>query len=69
MSYVDSIKKSNRKINKNIIGDKKNIKNSKNKIIFNTMFDLEKFNYYKNKKISKSKSSSVIIQKRKTACQ
>lgn len=65
MSYVDSIKKSNRKINKNNIGDKKNIKNSKNKIIFNTMFDFEKFNYYKNKKISKSKSSSVIIQKRK----
>ena len=37
-------------------------KRSKNKVIFNTMIDLDKF---KNKKISKSKSSSIIIGKRK----
>jgi hypothetical protein len=62
MSFVGNIKISHKK-NANILEPKK----SKNKLLFNTMADLDKFNYYKSKKISKSKSSSVIIQKKKSS--
>ena len=67
MSIVDSIKISNKKGNKNTIEEKKLSKKSKNKLIFNTIVNLDKFGYHKSKKISKSKSSSVIIQKRKSS--
>ena len=65
MSYLDL--KSNKKGNKDNVEEKKHPKKTKNKILFNTIADLEKFNHYKTKKISKCKSSSVIIQKRKNS--
>ena len=61
MSFVHNIKLSHKK-DKDIEPKKK-----KNNLIFNTMADLDKFNYYKSKKMSKSKSSSIIIQKRKNS--
>ena len=61
MSFVGNIKIPHK--DTNILEPKK----SKNKLLFNTMVDLDKFNYYKSKKISKSKSSSVIIQKKKSS--
>ena len=66
MSNNDPLKISNKKgNNRNTIEEKKLSKKSKNKLNFNTIVDLDKFNHYKNKKISKSKSTSVIIQKTK----
>lgn len=65
MSIVDSMKISNKKGNKNIIEDKKGSKKSKNNFIFNTIVNLDKYGPHKNKKISKSKSSSAILTKKK----
>ena len=65
MSNIDLLKVSNKKTNKNNIEDKKYSKKYKNKINFNTIAEIDKLNNYKNKKFSKSKSTSVIIQKRK----
>ena len=62
MSFVGNIKISHKK-NINILESNK----SKNKLVINTRVDLDKLNNYKSKKISKSKSSSVIIQKRKSS--
>ena len=62
MSCIDTGKISNKNAMKKTIEYKSRLKKSKNKIIFNTMIDLDKF---KNKKISKSKSSSTIITKKK----
>ena len=63
----DCIKLSNKELNKKIIEEKHNPKKLKSKVIYNTMIDLEKYNYSKRKKISKSKSSSVIIKQRKNS--
>ena len=62
MSCIDTLKISNKNAMKKTIEYKNRQKRSKNKIIFNTMIDLDKF---RNKKISKSKSSSIIITKNK----
>ena len=62
MSCIDTLKISNKNAMKKTIEYKNRQKRSKNKIIFNTMIDLDKF---RNKKISKSKSSSIIITKTK----
>lgn len=65
MSIVDSLKISNKRGNKNIFEDKKCFKKQKNKFIFNTIVNMDKYASHKNKKISKSKSSSVILTKKK----
>ena len=64
MSCIDTLKISNKNAIKKTIEYKNRQKRAKNKIIFNTMIDLDKF---KNKIISKSKSSSIIIAKRKNS--
>jgi len=64
MSCIDTLKISNKNAIKKAIDYKNRQKKGKNKIIFNTMIDVDKL---KNKKISKSKSSSIIIGKRKTS--
>ena len=64
MSCIDTLKISNKNAIKKAIDYKNRQKKGKNKIIFNTIIDVDKL---KNKKISKSKSSSIIIGKRKTS--
>ena len=64
MSCIDTLKISNKNAIKKTIDYKNRQKRAKNKIIFNTMIELDK---YKNKKICKSKSSSIIIAKRKNS--
>ena len=64
MSCIDTLKISNKNAMKQTIDYKNRQKGLKGKIIFNTMIDLDKF---KNKKISKSKSTSIIIGKRKNS--
>ena len=64
MSCIDTLKISNKNAIKKTIDYKNRQKRAKNKIIFNTMIDLDKF---KNKKISKSKSTSTIITKKKNS--
>ena len=64
MSCIDTLKISNKNGIKKTIDYKNRQKRAKNKIIFNTMIDLDKF---KKRKISKSKSSSIIIGKGKNS--
>ena len=64
MSCIDTLKISNKNAIKKTIDYKNRQKRAKNKIIFNTMINLDKF---KNKKISKSKSTSTIITKKKNS--
>ena len=63
----DCFKLSNKELNKKILDEKHIPKKLKNKVIYNTMIELEKYNNSKRKKISKSKSSSVIIKQRKNS--
>ena len=58
---------SNKKFNKDNTLEKKNSQKTKKKLLFKTIAYLEKFNHYKSKKISKCKSSSTIVQKRKNS--
>ena len=64
MSCIETLKISNKNSKKQTIDYKNRQKGLKGKIIFNTMIDLDKF---KTKKISKSKSTSIIIGKRKNS--
>ena len=64
MSCIETLKISNKNAIRKTIDYKNRQKRAKNKIIFNTMIDLDKF---KTKKISKSKSSSIIITKKKNS--
>ena len=67
MSYLESLKIFNKDIHKKHIEGRRNQKQPKNKLMFNTIIDLEKYNNYKSKKISKSKSSSTVVKKRKNS--
>jgi len=64
MSCIDTLKISNKNAIRKTIDYKNRQKKAKNRMIFNTMIELDK---YKNKKILKSKSSSIIIAKRKNS--
>ena len=64
MSCIETLKIANKNSKKQTIDYKNRQKGLKGKIIFNTMIDLDKF---KTKKISKSKSTSTIVIKRKNS--